>query len=281
MRFSRQSSCLLLGIVGVVAVIASCGQQSDGHSQASPDTAASDPSMQSSDSGLPTSTTDQPAGIGTDELWVAYGAALEAAEEAEGFASFADLANSADVAVVGTIDKVSAGRVVQVAAAPSSRIQFVDFHVSVTRSRKDVEGVTFELPIRVSSPELESAVKAAIQPQDLDGDGQFSDQELAQAYDAGAVSKAYDEYWESAVAYTVAEVAKILPNLETLFLLRSVEAFGTLRPINGDAIVTNHNGQASTPWRSGGETASQYPVAAQLASMTFEEAVSIALDVAK
>lgn len=202
------------------------------------------------------------------DLWQAYGAALESGREVESFGSLDELARSADQITIGKISDVTVGRLVQLADAPSSGVQFVVYWVEPTRPA--AAAIAFELPIVVSSPELDEAVQAAVAPIDLNDDGVLSDEELANSYDAAAVADAYEKYWDSAVDYSLAEVKRRVPGVESVFLLRAVPTEGKYRPINGDAIIVNDAGQARAPWREAGHDS---PIAAEISSMSFEQVV--------
>ena len=87
---------------------------------------------------------------------------------------------------------------------------------------------------------------------------------------AAAVADAYEKYWDSAVDYSLAEVKRRVPGVESVFLLRAVPTEGKYRPINGDAIIVNDAGQARAPWREAGHDS---PIAAEISSMSFEQVV--------
>ena len=228
--------------------------------------------------GVPPAT--QPVALGSGDLWYAYGQALGGADEAEGFATYDELVQSADQVVVGTIRDVTIGRVIQVApTAPSSRLQFANYEVAVERSTSGDESVVFELPIAVTSAELEKAVQSAITPVDSNGDGEIDDDELAAGYNEEAIAAAYEKHWDEAVRLTLEDIKSRVPSAPTIFLLREVKDFGTIRPVNGDSIIVDDNGRASTPWRDGSGEADFYPVAKELADISFERAAEIALDV--
>ncbi len=202
------------------------------------------------------------------DLWQAYGQALQSGREVESFGSFDELVRSADQVAVGRVVDVTVGRLVKLADAPSSAVQFVVYWIEPTRGGN---AVSFELPIAVSSPALEEAVQKAIQPHDADADGVLSDEELAASYDAEAVAAAYEAHWDEAVKLSVEDAKNRAPDVETVFLLRAVPTEGKFRPINGDSIIVNDAGQARAPWRETGEELP--PVAVELASMSFDEVV--------
>ncbi|MGE0308502.1 MAG: hypothetical protein AB7Q27_22410 [Acidimicrobiia bacterium] len=212
-----------------------------------------------------TQTPAPPAAVG--DLWQSYSSALSAAEEAEPAQSVKDLIGSADLVVLGTIVNVSVGRMIEVAPnAPSSRLQFANFDVSVTKSSGAAETLSFELPVFVNSPELEAAVRAAVDPEDSNGDGVIDDDEAARGYDAEAVGKAYAEFWDQAVSYTIESAKQRVPAVDTLLFLREVPTEGTYRPVNGDSIIINNAGTAEIPMRA--EESS--PIAVELAGASFD-----------
>jgi hypothetical protein len=215
---------------------------------------------------------------GSGDLWKAYGAALSGADEAEGFSDFRSLAKSADLAVVGQLGLITVGRMIEIApGAPTSRLQFLNFEVIVEQPVASRSSIVFELPVSVESPELLEATRAAVNPIDLNGDGNFSDDELSAGYNRAGVQAAYDRFWNSALEHTVREVREMASAESTLFLLRYVEMSGTYRPINGDAIIVDVGGMATTPWRTSSDHPEWYPVAHELSRLPFDKAVAIAL----
>lgn len=217
---------------------------------------------------------DPPYTVG---IWDEYGVGLAAALEAERTETFAELIASADRIVLGVVSDVVAGRSATPAPnAPSSTIQFVTYIVDVVEdSDPGSEQVTFELPIRVTSDELLTAVQAAINPQDTNGNGVFDDDELAAGYDTAGVNQAYEDHWEAAVESTVAGVRERLPKIHTVFLLRQESSDAAYRPINGDATIVNDQGMARLPWRDGSGEARFHPVAGEVSAMTFADVVGV------
>jgi hypothetical protein len=227
------------------------------------DVAAASPATAAQPAPEPT-TLPPPAAVG--DLWQSYSSALSAAEEAEPAQTVKDLVGSADLIVLGTIVDVSVGRMIEVAPnAPSSRLQFANFEVSVVKSSGTSEALSFELPVFVNSPELEAAVRAAVDPEDSNGDGVIDDDEAARGYDADAVAKAYAEHWDQAVAYTIESAKQRVPAVDTLLFLRNVPTEGSYRPVNGDSIIINNAGKAEVPMRA--EESS--PIAVEVAGASF------------
>lgn len=218
---------------------------------------------------------------GTEDLWAMYGNLYSSGDEAEFAGSIKELSVMSDVVVLGRVSGASLGRLVDLnPEAPTSRLQFIDYTVDVERGWPNDVGkrVSFELPVIVSSPELDAAVSKATQPSDQNGDGLIDDEELAKGYNGPAVLAAYAQYWEQALDYTLKTVLERLPNNETIFFLRSVPTAGAFRPVNGDSVIVNDAGVARAPWREGSGEAAMYAVAREVAGVSFAEIVERSFD---
>ena len=205
--------------------------------------------------------------------WEWYGGLVEAAIESEPTSSLADLADVSDVVIVGRLKGVEAANMVELApGAPSSRVQFVTYTVA---PRDDpLDEASFQLAVPIRTEALEDAVQATINPEDLNGDGELDDNELAVAIDQEAIQAVYDIHWDAAVDETLSQIRQDLPAVETLFFLRRDDQNGEYRPVNGDSIVVNDAGTARIPWREGQARPGMSAVQDEINGRAFEEIIS-------
>jgi hypothetical protein len=140
-----------------------------------------------------------------------------------------------------------------------------------------VSRLSFELPINVTSPDLEAALVRAIDPVDLNGDGVLDDRESAAATDDAAILAAYREHWAGALEHTLSTVRSVIPDNETLFFLRAVPTDGKFRPVNGDSVIVDERGLAVDAWRLHADE-QVYPIKAEVAGRPFDEVVRGAFD---
>ena len=212
-------------------------------------------------------------------LWSSFAELAEGAEESESYSTLSEMATRADATVVGTVKSIRLGRIVA-SGGTVPALPFAEFLIEPSSTLgSDVERqqdgtILLEVPFMPTSPELEAAVRAAI---DSDAVGRAStDDELAAATDDEKIQAAYDKYYSEAIEQTISRMDSTRPSAESLFLLRKQPSQikdlppGAYRLVNGSALIVDSAGKAVLPLRL---EPSDDPIGREIVDQPFETIV--------
>lgn len=256
----------------VVATTASCGsgQRSD----------SAEPAARAPETPLGSLENEQ-AGSKESEyaLWSSFAQLAEGAEESESYSTLSEMATRADATVVGTVKSIRLGRIVASGGSVPA-LPFAEFLIEPSSTlgsdveRQEDGTILLEVPFMPTSPELEAAVRAAI---DSDAVGRAStDDELAAATNDEQIQAAYDKYYSEAIEQTISRMDSTRPSAESLFLLRKQPSQikdlppGAYRLVNGSALIVNSAGKAVLPLRL---EPSDDPIGREIVDQPFETIV--------
>lgn len=191
-------------------------------------------------------------------LWSSFAQLAEGAEESESYSTLSEMATRADATVVGTVKSIRLGRIVA-SGGTVPALPFAEFLIEPSSTlgsdaeRQEDGTILLEVPFMPTSPELEAAVRAAI---DSDAVGRAStDDELAAATNDEQIQAAYDKYYSEAIEQTISRMNSTRPSAESLFLLRKQPSQikdlppGAYRLVNGSALIVDSAGKAVLPLR--------------------------------
>ncbi len=234
----------------VVATTASCGSGQNSDS-AEPAAREPEPSLGSPESEQDSKESDY-------ALWSSFAQLAEGAEESESYSTLSEMATRADATVVGTVKSIRLGRIVA-SGGTVPALPFAEFLIEPSSTlgsdaeRQEDGTILLEVPFMPTSPELEAAVRAAI---DSDAVGRAStDDELAAATNDEQIQAAYDKYYSEAIEQTISRMNSTRPSAESLFLLRKQPSQikdlppGAYRLVNGSALIVDSAGKAVLPLR--------------------------------
>jgi hypothetical protein len=204
---------------------------------------------------------DRPGAQSADhnvEVWSQLADLLANADEAEGFTSLAEMVRRADAVVIGRVTEVREGRVVRTGVGVPA-LPFAEFVVEPTEmlgpgpETQDDGSILVEVPFEPRSPELDAAIDAAIDDKALDPEA--ADAAYAAAVDDQAIAKAFADYYDGAIDFTIGEMNANPPSALSLFALRrqslDIEHLpaGAYRLVNGSGVIANVDEVATLPLR--------------------------------
>ena len=255
----------------VVATTASCGSGQNSDS-AEPAAREPEPSLGSPESEQDSKESDY-------ALWSSFAQLAEGAEESESYSTLSEMATRADATVVGTVKSIRLGRIVA-SGGTVPALPFAEFLIEPSSTlgsdaeRQEDGTILLEVPFMPTSPELEAAVRAAI---DSDAVGRAStDDELAAATNDEQIQAAYDKYYSEAIEQTISRMNSTRPSAESLFLLRKQPSQikdlppGAYRLVNGSALIVDSAGKAVLPLRL---EPSEDPIGREIVDQPFETIV--------
>jgi hypothetical protein len=234
----------------VVATTASCGSGQDSDS--------AEPAARAPETSLGSLENEQDSKESDYALWSSFAQLAEGAEESESYSTLSEMATRADATVVGTVKSIRLGRIVA-SGGTVPALPFAEFLIEPSSTlgsdaeRQEDGTILLEVPFMPTSPELEAAVRAAI---DSDAVGRAStDDELAAATNDEQIQAAYDKYYSQAIDQTISRMNSTRPSAESLFLLRKQPSQikdlppGAYRLVNGSALIVDSAGKAVLPLR--------------------------------
>lgn len=234
----------------VVATTASCGSGQDSDS--------AEPAARAPETSLGSLENEQDSKESDYALWSSFAQLAEGAEESESYSTLSEMATRADATVVGTVESIRLGRIVA-SGGTVPALPFAEFLIEPSSTlgsdaeRQEDGTILLEVPFMPTSPELEAAVRAAI---DSDAVGRAStDDELAAATNDEQIQAAYDKYYSQAIDQTISRMNSTRPSAESLFLLRKQPSQikdlppGAYRLVNGSALIVDSAGKAVLPLR--------------------------------
>lgn len=255
----------------VVATTASCGsgQNSD----------SAEPAAREPETSLSSPESEQDSKESDYALWSSFAQLAEGAEESESYSTLREMATRADATVVGTVKSIRLGRIVA-SGGTVPALPFAEFLIEPSSTlgsdaeRQEDGTILLEVPFMPTSPELEAAVRAAI---DSDAVGRAStDDELAAATNDEQIQAAYDKYYSEAIEQTISRMNSTRPSAESLFLLRKQPSQikdlppGAYRLVNGSALIVDSAGKAVLPLRL---EPSEDPIGREIVDQPFETIV--------
>jgi hypothetical protein len=255
----------------VVATTASCGsgQNSD----------SGEPAAREPETSLSSPESEQDSKESDYALWSSFAQLAEGAEESESYPTLSEMATRADATVVGTVKSIRLGRIVA-SGGTVPALPFAEFLIEPSSTlgsdaeRQEDGTILLEVPFMPTSPELEAAVRAAI---DSDAVGRAStDDELAAATNDEQIQAAYDKYYSEAIEQTISRMNSTRPSAESLFLLRKQPSQikdlppGAYRLVNGSALIVDSAGKAVLPLRL---EPSEDPIGREIVDQPFETIV--------
>lgn len=255
----------------VVATTASCGsgQNSD----------SAEPAARAPETSLGSLENEQDSKESDYALWSSFAQLAEGAEESESYSTLREMATRADATVVGTVKSIRLGRIVA-SGGTVPALPFAEFLIEPSSTlgsdaeRQEDGTILLEVPFMPTSPELEAAVRAAI---DSDAVGRAStDDELAAATNDEQIQAAYDKYYSEAIEQTISRMNSTRPSAESLFLLRKQPSQikdlppGAYRLVNGSALIVDSAGKAVLPLRL---EPSEDPIGREIVDQPFETIV--------
>lgn len=255
----------------VVATTASCGsgQNSD----------SAEPAARAPETSLGSLENEQDSKESDYALWSSFAQLAEGAEESESYSTLREMATRADATVVGTVKSIRLGRIVA-SGGTVPALPFAEFLIEPSSTlgsdaeRQEDGTILLEVPFMPTSPELEAAVRAAI---DSDAVGRAStDDELAAATNDEQIQAAYDKYYSEAIEQTISRMNSTRPSAESLFLLRKQPSQikdlppGAYRLVNGSGLIVDSAGKAVLPLRL---EPSEDPIGREIVDQPFETIV--------
>lgn len=255
----------------VVATTASCGsgQNSD----------SAEPAAREPETSLSSPESEQDSKESDYALWSSFAQLAEGAEESESYPTLSEMATRADATVVGTVKSIRLGRIVA-SGGTVPALPFAEFLIEPSSTlgsdaeRQEDGTILLEVPFMPTSPELEAAVRAAI---DTDAVGRAStDDELAAATNDEQIQAAYDKYYSEAIEQTISRMNSTRPSAESLFLLRKQPSQikdlppGAYRLVNGSGLIVDSAGKAVLPLRL---EPSEDPIGREIVDQPFETIV--------